>query len=427
MVKLAIVSGANGAGKSTFLNELSKVGGFLIFDCDSESRPHAGHEHIKNSLWHLSVVKDRMEKGIEAAKAGKSAVVSGLISPDELLSLGYNLSSDLFAFVVLQVEDEMVFSRLLESGKIGSKENPLAKFMLRRKKWLTERFRQETNALYVNTSQLSPSEALSAVLSWLKSLPTYRPVMSYRLWGVEPTQKSEEPKAPAGTEYHPKDKNFGNAVVLMPEVSIQELVSSVEPYQPLYRAPELHQKKVQRIAYDRAWAIENTMPEPFAGKRILDIGCALGFFSLYFADKGASGVGYDVEPANVQICNYLAAKLRLDARFFVAMIGKDDLDNLMPLQYDVAFLLSVAHHICNSKGLAYAQNFVRALTTKVRHCFIELAIAEEEVKFAWRAKLPKDPMEFFSTCSNVKIQEIGRFSVHISPVKRPLYYVTWSS
>jgi O-antigen chain-terminating methyltransferase len=93
---------------------------------------------------------------------------------------------------------------------------------------------------------------------------------------------------------------------------IAELVHRLpEVYQPILGHPELSER-VSRGCSDRLddiariyRALETQLGRPL---RVLDLGCAQGFFSLSLADLGATVLGVDYLAANIDVCQALAAE-----------------------------------------------------------------------------------------------------------------------
>lgn len=91
-----------------------------------------------------------------------------------------------------------------------------------------------------------------------------------------------------------------------------------------------------------------TKPAPFAGLRILDIGCGGGLLSEPMARLGAEVVGADAAPRNIPVAQVHAATsgLSIDYRFTTA----EDLA-LAGEQFDVVLNMEVVEHV--SDPLAY--------------------------------------------------------------------------
>ena len=91
---------------------------------------------------------------------------------------------------------------------------------------------------------------------------------------------------------------------------IEGLVHALpEVYQTIYGHPDLSQV-VSRECHDRLVeinviysALEKKLGRPL---RVLDLGCAQGFFCLSLAERGASVLGIDFLKENIDLCNALA-------------------------------------------------------------------------------------------------------------------------
>lgn len=197
----------------------------------------------------------------------------------------------------------------------------------------------------------------------------------------------------------------------------------VDFYQPLYNFPLFKQKKPQRLCIDRADAIHRQIEGWGQGGRILDIGCSLGYFSHYFAERGYKVTGVDYDKKNIDICTLLKRVNNNSTNFSVSEFSEEFIHQIKPGQFDIVFIFSVIHHIIYYKGLDYAQNLMADILNKTSVMFIELAIKNEQLSIFWRDSLPEDELAIFDKCTNLTITKVGYFPTHLSEVRRPLYRV----
>src|SRR5690242_405980 len=93
---------------------------------------------------------------------------------------------------------------------------------------------------------------------------------------------------------------------------LSKLVSGLpEMYQPVFGHPELS-GPASRPSLGRLTRIRKVydLLSQRLGRalRVLDIGCAQGFFSLHLAESGAEVVGIDTLDVNIRLCEALAAE-----------------------------------------------------------------------------------------------------------------------
>lgn len=206
------------------------------------------------------------------------------------------------------------------------------------------------------------------------------------------------------------------------EALLVDLLKKVEAYQPIYGAPEL--LTAARPCLDRCAAIAQAL-EPFGRQfRLLDIGSSLGFFSLYFAERGAQVTGYDFNPDNVAVAQLVACRNGIPAEFEVRELNRSLVRSIPPGSHDVVLALSVFHHVIHEQGLRRAQELLAELCERVPLVVLELALRQEEVKAAWKKSLPADPLELTRLCQDVGVQYLGDFPTHLSHATRPLYLLT---
>lgn len=213
------------------------------------------------------------------------------------------------------------------------------------------------------------------------------------------------------------DKTAGSA--------LDGLVAALpEHYQPIFGHPE-HSTAVARECHDRLEpiirvykALEAKLQRPL---RVLDLGCAQGFFSLSLAELGASVHGVDYFDGNVAVCNALAEEYReLEISFQIARIEEVILDQVGPNQYDLVLGLSVFHHIVYEKGAHAVRQMLDDLAHKVAGGIFELALASEPPY--WAAAQPQEPRQLLSGFAFV--HELAQHHTHLSGIPRPLYFAS---
>ncbi|GAB2940895.1 methyltransferase domain-containing protein [Hafnia psychrotolerans] len=202
---------------------------------------------------------------------------------------------------------------------------------------------------------------------------------------------------------------------------IETLVNELpEIYQTIYGYSELS-TAVSRECHDRLveieivyTALENKLGRPL---RVLDFGCAQGFFCFSLAKRGASVVGVDFQKENIDLCNALAEENpEMAVRFLQGRI-EEIITTIKDNEYDLITGLSVFHHIVHQHGSDTVRGWIADLAGKTAAMIFELALHEEPLY--WAPSLPENPRDILNGCHFV--HEIGRFSTHLSDISRPLY------
>ena len=116
--------------------------------------------------------------------------------------------------------------------------------------------------------------------------------------------------------------------------------------------------------------------------KVLDLGCAQGYFSLNLAKEGACVSGVDYNQENINLCNKLSNIHNLTNVEF----KKDKIQNFLknnPLQeYDLVLGLSVFHHICHEEGYQFTQNLIKETAEVIPNGIYELALSSEPMYWA---------------------------------------------
>jgi O-antigen chain-terminating methyltransferase len=206
--------------------------------------------------------------------------------------------------------------------------------------------------------------------------------------------------------------------------SIKKLVADLpEIYQPIFGHPK-HSNAVSRQCHDRLEhigkvyrALESQVQRPL---RVLDLGCAQGFFSLSLAKLGATVHGVDYLDANIAVCNALARENpELNVSFQVSRI-ESILEQLQSKQYDLVLGLSVFHHIVHEVGCDAVQRMLEDLADKIAAGIFELALASEPLY--WADAQPQEPWRLLSGFAFV--HELAQHKTHLSDISRPLFFAS---
>ncbi len=193
-----------------------------------------------------------------------------------------------------------------------------------------------------------------------------------------------------------------------------------ELYQPIFGHPELSEGS-SRTSHDRLAHIANIykVVEAIQGRplKVLDLGCAQGFFSLNLAALGASVHGIDYLEKNVEVCRTLLAEHPdFQAQFTFGKV-EEFLETVEPGQYDLVLGLSVFHHLVYDLGKERIKAVLEQLLHKVTVFIGEFALAEEPLY--WGAAQPQDPRYLLS--SSAFLHELSRHPTHLADIQRPLY------
>ncbi len=193
-----------------------------------------------------------------------------------------------------------------------------------------------------------------------------------------------------------------------------------ELYQPIYGHPALS-AGCSRSCTDRLESILS-VHDAFARAlarplRVLDLGCAQGFFSFELASRGAQVLGVDYLPENIALCRALAQEHPEFAVRFEHGRIEERVESLVPGEFDLVLGLSVFHHLAHAEGAAAVVALLKKLAQCAEALLLEFALREEPLY--WAHALPSDPQEWLEGIAFV--HELGRFPTHLSEQARPLY------
>jgi O-antigen chain-terminating methyltransferase len=164
--------------------------------------------------------------------------------------------------------------------------------------------------------------------------------------------------------------------------------------------------------------------------RVLDLGCAQGYFSLSLAALGAVVTGIDSQACNIAVCNTLAAghadwKVRFRtgtvehviAKMTPATSRRSPPPDSPASGFDLVLGLSVFHHIVYRLGIDAVRTMLSTVAENTAASIFEMALAGEPP--CWAASQPANPRQLLDGFAFVR--EMARNPTHLSELTRPLY------
>lgn len=203
---------------------------------------------------------------------------------------------------------------------------------------------------------------------------------------------------------------------------INTLVDALhERYQPIYGF-EHFTSDAERESSDRLAIVMNIanllvkqLQRPI---RVLDLGCAQGYFSLNLASISETVVGIDYLDKNVELCSGLAEYHHFEHVKFYENDIATFINDLQPDTYDLVLGLNVFHHVSYSLGYGEAQKIIRKIADYCKVLLTELALKEEPLY--WAEALPDN---VYSNLDGVAYQyTLQKFSTHLSDIERPFIF-----
>ncbi|NEG61754.1 methyltransferase domain-containing protein [Pantoea agglomerans] len=206
--------------------------------------------------------------------------------------------------------------------------------------------------------------------------------------------------------------------------TLHDLVTALpEVYQTIFGHPEWDDNVSRNcnerldVIYEVYTTLSKKLGRPL---KVLDLGCAQGFFSLSLASRGATVKGIDFLDKNINVCRALAKEnTSFDVEFDTGRI-EDIIEKIEPRKYDLVIGLSVFHHIVHEHGIDKVRLWLSKLADSVHAMILELALKNEPLY--WGPSLPEQPEELIENCKFYRI--IAEYQTHLSSVIRPMYVVS---
>jgi len=195
-----------------------------------------------------------------------------------------------------------------------------------------------------------------------------------------------------------------------------------EPYQPAWGLDASRSMARRDCDYRLAVILPPLEALPCEGTlRILDLGCAQGYFTLAIAHALARRgrrfevVGVDYLEDNVRFCEALAAHHGVPAKFVHAPVDASFVDAAESEGRDVTLALNVLHHVQRQQGKA--SEVMEAIRAHSRVAFCELAQREEGLEWVGEWHAADDQL----LGAYAFRRRLARFPTHLGEVRRPLY------
>ncbi|WP_191970946.1 class I SAM-dependent methyltransferase [Methylobacterium soli] len=206
--------------------------------------------------------------------------------------------------------------------------------------------------------------------------------------------------------------------------ALKAAYAKVDAYQPVFGLESTFTgRPISRQCADRCELLDSYLGTTAPNLRILDVGCSMGYLSLYFAKKGARVTGLDSHQPNLDFCTTLANTLGTSASFVRGEFSIGFLESLKPGAFDVMFLFSVLHHVVAKFGLEATRLMMDRVLSISDEIYVELARNTEAVSFEWKNKLPANELDIFSGIEDLEITRLGEFPALGETTIRPLYRV----
>ena len=183
--------------------------------------------------------------------------------------------------------------------------------------------------------------------------------------------------------------------IMQNTVHIETLISDLPcQYQNIYGHPEYDETVLGIDTIKNGEKIADIINQykKLTGKttiKVLDIGCAQGYYSLKAAELGCKVVGIDLEEKNIAICKYLNRENKFSVDFRKEFLDYDFVKNIQDDEYDFIFLFNVIHHVACGKcygyktnGLRYAKKIMNQLSHKTKILIASFAVRRELYEFA---------------------------------------------
>jgi len=160
-----------------------------------------------------------------------------------------------------------------------------------------------------------------------------------------------------------------------------------QAYQPIpFPGFEDIKSDIYRPCFDRLEMILHTIGD-IKGKRILDIGCNVGFFCFELAKRGAKVLGVDSDSRAITIANMVNDCFSMGVDFQTKKISGELLQNSQ-IHFDVVLFLNIFHWYVRNNQQEEGYRLVQAVSEMTDAMFFETG---QHGPDGWQSRIP--PME----------------------------------
>jgi SAM-dependent methyltransferase len=122
--------------------------------------------------------------------------------------------------------------------------------------------------------------------------------------------------------------------------------------------------------------------------KAVDLGCGIGHYAVYLAQRGFEVTGIDISPTAINLAQEKAKKERVTCKFIVG----DVLGNLEEVKdtYDFAYDWSLLHHVYPEKRSIYVDNVNKILNSGGH--YLSVCFSEKDLLFGGSGKYRETPL-----------------------------------
>lgn len=178
----------------------------------------------------------------------------------------------------------------------------------------------------------------------------------------------------------------------MPDKSVEKLIQSVHWHHRFEIVPGI----VTPGSYDPGFLLEKmNLPTDLSGRRVLDLGCSDGFFSLALARRGAAVLCIDYRPKNVNGFGVMEAVTGLS--FDYRQMNLYDVTRERLGTFDIVLFLGVLYHLPDMiRGLSVVESVCSDTVFLETHCATDLSGSDSLARYHKEASLGFDGTNFWS-------------------------------
>jgi SAM-dependent methyltransferase len=172
----------------------------------------------------------------------------------------------------------------------------------------------------------------------------------------------------------PRPQASSEIDALISTIKKQRLESWADVYHPIpfYEFRGLTTQVQSAVPYQRLSMVLHGYQD-FAGLKVLDLGCNVGFYSFSLARRGAQVTGLDIRPEYIEVASRLARIYAINAKFEATAVTPELICS-NGTGWDLALCFSVIQWIIDQQGIEYGKKVLRAISERCPAMFFDTAV-----------------------------------------------------
>lgn len=190
-------------------------------------------------------------------------------------------------------------------------------------------------------------------------------------WPLKFYEKSLQVLQKMGKPLIEKEPEINN---LIKKIKMAKLETWADIYHPIpfYEFRDLTTQVTKITPYKRLGMILSRYSD-LSGKRVLDLGCNVGFYSFSLAKRGAYVTGIDLRREYIEIASKVSRIYEIPVEFINRPVTPEFFEENNG-EYDITLCFSMLQWVIDQKGIEYGMNILTTISDKSKALFFDTSV-----------------------------------------------------